>query len=281
MPSCQMDGIPHLYSYVEALAYYNKTKPWPDELSPIGRRALSRTKRHKRHMNIRRRHIGPHVVGEIACELYDTDVVIYREDGAIEIRDFFSVSTNNFVNVLLGPNVVANFTNLEQPLIWLRRWIDKSPYIVDEVGWRMPNCGPLILYADANEPSGWRISLTTPPPPFERSYVDRRRAQHALHKRGYYDFKTWLTTVLKLEGERENQESAYVPRNALVNLLADRSTWHVNFVRNEHTFMGEKYDTLLVEMRKAIYAEDQCIVTERKAYITSYAEMLKMRRTWE
>lgn len=87
------DGIPTLNTFAEAQRYFDSIKPWRGSNNEESRPLTGRRDKHK--MIVRRNN------GDIACRLYNTDVVVYHRDGDISIKRYDTHSTVEFANRLL------------------------------------------------------------------------------------------------------------------------------------------------------------------------------------
>jgi hypothetical protein len=90
-------------TYADALAYFERAKPWRGETAITDERPME----HRRHRNYGVRNEG----GVIRFRMHQTDVVSYHPDGTIEFDVYSSVTTDRFVNSLVGQSISSHFTS--------------------------------------------------------------------------------------------------------------------------------------------------------------------------
>lgn len=88
-------------TYADALAYFERAKPWRGETAPDDERPME----HHRHRNYGVRNDG----GVIRFRMHQTDVVSYHPDGTIEFDVYNSVTTDSFVNSLVDWSIRSHF----------------------------------------------------------------------------------------------------------------------------------------------------------------------------
>jgi hypothetical protein len=86
--------LPTLHTYEGALLRWGRIAPWRNKKGEHDERPLS-TNRQAKHKTIRKLNDG-----SIACRLYDTDLVIYRPDGSIQINPYDTRSSRLFVSAI-------------------------------------------------------------------------------------------------------------------------------------------------------------------------------------
>jgi hypothetical protein len=89
-------------TYADALAYFERATPWRGETAITDERPME----HRRHRNYGVRNDG----GVIRFRMHQTDVVSYHPDGTIEFDVYNSVTTDSFVNSLVGWSISSHFT---------------------------------------------------------------------------------------------------------------------------------------------------------------------------
>lgn len=83
-----------IHTYEWALLRWRIVAPWRNKKGEHDERPLS-TNRRAKHKTIRKLNDG-----SIACRLYDTDLVIYRPDGSIQINPYDTRSSRLFVSAI-------------------------------------------------------------------------------------------------------------------------------------------------------------------------------------
>lgn len=90
-------------TYADALAYFERAKPWRGETDITDERPME----HRRHRNYGVRNNA----GVIRFRMYNTDVVSYFPDGTIEFDVYSSLTTDSFANALLGLSIRTHFVS--------------------------------------------------------------------------------------------------------------------------------------------------------------------------
>jgi hypothetical protein len=90
-------------TYADALAYFERAKPWRGETAITAERPME----HRRHRNYGVRNNG----GVIRFRMHQTNVVSYHPDGTIEFDVWSSKTTDSFVNSLVGRSISSHFTS--------------------------------------------------------------------------------------------------------------------------------------------------------------------------
>ena len=248
-----------LLSFDSALKKYNSIKPirgrGDQNTRPLARRAND-------NLTIRQ----DDATGDIVVRLYRTDIIRYSADGdgddnQIMLDPYPSVLTNRILWSILGPHVNTY-------------WADRShsaPDYITEVGGRYYNTPEFALIQPHER--GWFLMAGSKP--FEVPRVDRGLARQVLHDVGFYTFKTWLTTLIRLG--QDPRSVAYATRtvdwrygSAVRLLTAGEAGW-----REAVEMMSRRcdLDRELAAMRLAVYQSEGVYRTDTVPFFTDYNAM--------
>lgn len=176
--------LPRLRNWGSAVAHEARVVPIRGrhpECKPI-------SKRRNTHVSIRKESDN-----SIACRLYRTDVVTYREDGRIEVRldGWVSNSTVRFIAELLGTSVY---------IAHRRAWIDASVKGSSGIGaYALHAHRPNVFLSDE------RGNLVFQnPAPVQVHRVNRKRTNNV--RKLYEPFKDYIVRVMRLRDDGFSNE---------------------------------------------------------------------------
>lgn len=172
--------FPNIANLDQAAAHWARKKPWRSE--PSGHRPLEKkTKKHCRLIRISD--------AEYRARLHDTDVVTYTPEGiTVDVR-YSSISTDNFIQALLGWSPVLVMTNRGYPCAWR---INRSTTGFYSHG-QLINGSRAIFDKDFN---------LTNPRPYHRLTLDRAKSKAVRAKYGIDDFAAWRKAYEAMNPER-------------------------------------------------------------------------------
>ena len=271
--------LPNIDCYADAYKYWEKIKPWRGH--DTNERPLAG--RNKKHMTIR---IGRS--DEVICQLHRTDVVTYWPDGRLELGCYSSVSTDMFARALTPSDITTMF-NQEYPCVVVgsmgywngSSWVRNVNQIVYPIGNTMFMRQIEDVWQSV-EVNGHK------PPTFEVYKRDIKKANAALKKHNYSDFKAFMTVRLALNLTGDVSLDRRNPTGALAILDGGPVAWTSlkvcptmmdrwgRIVSNDHSL-----SRVLDEMLLAVYRVEDCIVVTDVPYFTSLAEVKTMSRNRE
>jgi hypothetical protein len=248
-----------LLSYDSAFKKWKAIKPIrgrsDQNTRPLGRRGND-------NMTIRQEECS----GDIVVRLYSTDVIRYRSYGdgnnnLIELEPYASSLTTRFVWSLLGPHVSPMWSDRDYP----------APDNITEVNGRYYHT-PDHLVVQPKE-TGWE--LVGGAVPFEVPYLNRKEGKQALKEAGYYTFKLWLETKIRLGvaefGRRYNiNPYGWSGKEALGYLSQGEKGWAEITARMSNAVPVE---TELRALREAVYQYETCYDTQTIPYFETYQQV--------
>ena len=238
MPSCNPD-FKSICSYEEANGRLREAKPFPgaNKNDPHAEYRLEATR--KRHMNIRlmserdltslyeeaygakkawggvettprsqAEYRANHEQRHIALRLYNTDVVVYREDGAVFYDPYVSNSTNAFVSQCNPSGIETRYEPRAMLVIcapaeaspdW--SYEDRAPYYAWKAThrvYRVASKRRVGFKRDAARGATWWPLEGTGYDPWDVSRVDRKLANAALKAERFHDFDLWAMGRLQM-----------------------------------------------------------------------------------
>ncbi|MDR3427774.1 hypothetical protein [Silvimonas sp.] len=252
---CDFASIP---TYADAVRHWETMKPWRGYTDEYNPRPLSnRTNmRRKKHVSIRK------MPGDVfACKLFNTDCVTYYPNGDVQVMAggmYGSVSTNQFVNTLLGRHVTAQFAGRE-PVLWV--------FSPERRGYRADD-GCIMLTRDSC--GGLTLSPDHKIVPFEWPTVNRSWAAVAVKEYHLKEFKDFLTA--RVHFGRPDHDDPYYGGQDMLRLLREGPP---NFEHIYRTAMGvsSSVDAAIQRIRQVIYKKEGCLDTLTKSYVTSQNEL--------
>ena len=208
---------------------------------------------------------------DIVVRLYNTDIIRYLSNEAstgfdglnnhIEITPYASVMTNRVMWSILGPHVNTH---------WADRY--QAPSHITEVGGRYYHTPEFVTVAPKE--TGWEIVAGDRP--IEVPYLNRKEGRQALKDSGYYRFKVWLETRIRLGlcefGHRWGSNPYdWSPREAMGYLTAGEKDWSEISGRMSNSVPIEAE---LRSLREAVYKSELCYDTETVSYFEGYNAFL-------
>ena len=281
MPSCNPD-FSHIGSYLEASERLRGAKPFPetDKSDPHAAYRLEATR--KRHMNIRLmdesdlRDLYRKTYGEvsswngvnttplstamfeancdkrhIALQLYQTDVVVYREDEVIFLTPYVSNSTNAFVSQCTPSHLSTTY---EPRACMVKCWDDEFTASHDEEGWwgkhqawkathRVYRIASrkTVAFGRLWAGGGWAPLEGSGFEPWDLRRVDRKAAQEALKQERFVDFKLWvlgwlgMNPTLPYRNREKLLHGSQLPTPLIMSILRGEGGWEV-LPQNPHAW---------------------------------------------
>lgn len=247
-------GLPRIHDYRQALARWERTRPWHGRLDgdarPLdGNRAF-------KHKSIRKTSDG-----DIALCLHHTDVVTYHPGGGVTVRTWASVSTNAFANCLLPPGLRADFNTSAGSILWVDRTGGEHGY--EGRGYLVPDKA-MLRKDDSGQ---WRVEGAVP---FTKYILNKKKAARARARYAavWRQARKWIAARKALD--RDWVEGRWGPRmtisetrgRGLIECLeGPRSGW-------EALLFVDANDVML-----AMYACEGCIEETRVPFVTSCREV--------
>lgn len=253
--------LPNIRDYASARRHWEKTKPWRGTRDTDARPIGSRT---RKGQTIREGNNH-----QIICTLYNTDVVIYYENGDIELTAWSSVSTDNFANNLL-PSGISTCFNHDLPCVRVGpgyRWDEGGRF------YRISN----NLLLRKNEEGEWRP--VDHKDTFTRVLLDKKKVRDALKRHRYADFAAYMKMLVAMNQSGEAQ-TLYKRASERVALLdAGPSEWrYMSVAQRQRWETTDPLERTLSEMRLAIYEVEDCIVKDKVEYVNSWSEVQAIRK---
>lgn len=257
---CNMNGVPRIRTYAEALAYYRRIDKWFDDGDgkPI--------KNNLRRDNMRMRMVDERVV----LRFYETDCVTYHPSGQVTVQGFETMSTNAFVD-LLTPDGIEHAMGRKgygEPVLYLRaqdgaRW---SPDV------KIVRCeSPVTLDYCARERRWMPCGEVEP---FTFTTVDHAKARSVMRRYRLTAFLQAVPAIDALIGESRWDDAS----EALDALLAGDFVAALRHCpRGEGGTYGKPNSSMpgavvctrfLAELRREIYREADALTTAKKPVIT-------------
>lgn len=181
-------GAPRVDSYAAAEAALAKYK------------ALEATKRRRKPMPVGTYPLGGHAKsvtwvrqedgGEIAFQLYDTDVVTWRPDNSVVIDNYGTVTTTGFASRFLPRGISLNFPTSVRGREGGNKGIEFSADMGNRWGSRHICQGGLARFIEQD--GAWVPDETTLDP-INLLDIDRKMAREATAGLPWKDFEMWLS----------------------------------------------------------------------------------------
>lgn len=191
MPNFHSAAMPQAgNNYQKVLLHYEQIKPWRGS-SPKDPRPLSGNR--NRQMTIRKLDDGA-----LACRLYNTDVVTFHPNGAIELQTYSSRTTDDFANALMGSNGIQTLFNSSiGQLVVVPSW-EHDPSKSDPRGdvytgaRRIYNIGS-GSFLSPDPRGGWRVEDSEP---ITRWVRDKAQAKEAMELHtNFHDYTIWYRAI--------------------------------------------------------------------------------------
>jgi hypothetical protein len=206
-------------TYADALAYFERATPWRGETAITDERPME----HRRHRNYGVRNDG----GVIRFRMHQTDVVSYHPDGTIEFDVYNSVTTDSFVNSLVGWSISSHFTG--------------EYMVIDELAYRA------VSYVTVRPTrNGQRRVVTTKM--WSKYVVDRKKTNAAIRKHAPHlpEAAAWYKAAEALGALSQDPGNwdwfaPRLPLETLIENLKDQSNWKclrhdtIDLIRNRLT----------------------------------------------
>jgi len=120
----------------------------------------------------------------VAVRLYQTDIIVYRPDGTIELEPYASRLTDDAVSCILRGGVTPQYDSPVGPVLWAKA-PDSNGF---KRGYRIPDFA--VLDKDFRLIAGAK--------PFTKFTVDRKLSKAACRDSGFDQFALWFKTQLRL-----------------------------------------------------------------------------------
>ena len=251
-----MEHPNRILSYKSALDKYNAIKPIrgrSTDVRPLARRTND-------NLTIRQ---DP-TTKDIIITLYSTDIIRYDANGdgynnQITLDPYASSLTNSVMTSILAPHVFTHWSDRYQ-----------GPDYITEVGGRYYHTPRYAVV----QPLETCWELVEGAEPVNVPYLNRKEGRQALTDTGYYKFKLWLETLMRLgkDPRSEKWRSSpfdWTPSQAVKYLTEGETGWAEIAGR-----MSRVVDTKreLESLRSAVYKSELCYDTNTVEYFTSYNE---------
>jgi hypothetical protein len=158
--------------------------------------------------------------GDVIFRLWNTDCVIYRADGTLELEGYASALTNSFIRALTDHTVSVDLRGASGFVVFTGPGRDHGTFFDDSIA----------LVRDAH--GGW-----TPHPDMRLHevmvpHLDRQRTREVLKASGYHDFANWARAAIRLgvldtvsiKTKFRNEYYGMAPHQLLA-ALSDREQW--------------------------------------------------------
>lgn len=212
----------------------------------------------------------------VIVKLYSTDVVTYNIDGTIDLEPYPSRMTNMMVHALLG----------KVSPVWASR--DHGvPDFVTYVDGRYYHTPEYCTVDTATTDGQWQVVGGAKP--FEVPRLDRKRAKQALTETGYYAFKPWLQTQIRLGDDLDprprgqywhRRPANWSPSDTVRRLQAGPEGW-LSMAKDMSRQCALK--TELDALRRAVYNYHDVCDTIEVPYFDDFRDMtnaFKMMRQY-
>lgn len=261
MWSITTTDLPRLGTYAEALRIYNKTAPWRGDADK-NKRPLGNRRKH--HMTFRQLEDG-----SIACKLYWTDVVTFHPDDTVTLVPHESQSTNSFANTLMG---------------WNSGLSAKFPAVVVTTpeGRRVYRLKEATTFRREEGHGLWSVATPEKLGVWRDYYIDRAKAQKALHEYRYHEFVTWSQTRRALGLVKPAVEGGGISITVFDALKHGPEggvwEWLDGYTSVSNPYYPQAKDRLI----KQIYQHADCIrCTERQwIHLFEWDSILRRERKW-
>lgn len=275
MPSIKTDGLHSINSHAEAVARYQKSKPWKGFDAYTERRPIAQSIRAKKHMSVRHNSVDD----TVAFRLYDTDVVIFHPDDSITIDlSYSSKSTAAFAYALLPGGVTVSCFDEWPNIVGLKTadgsyaWRDGRVYQVDR-------SGMLRIRPDGH--GLWELHPECAPQPFRFYTVDRPAAKEAM---ALYpqakEFANFVKAAQALRSVRakEKRRKAYEAtpyqasqiKSRILNIVQGGHDAWMEVVNNEY-YARLTAASILGQVREAVYREHNVMTPDERPYVSGYS----------
>jgi len=245
---------PRMLSYDEALGTWESIKP-------VRGRDDTNTKplAHRRNDRLTIRKANDDVV----VRFHDTDIVTYHPDGTITVSPYASVTTCRVMRDILYPELNPH---------WKSRHFN-IPTFVTEIGGRYFNT-PSMFVVDTTKPLWEPVAGYKP---FSVPQLNRSKARRALNESGYFDFKVWLETQIKLGVDPRRRSPWRAPlygKNQYRLLIARQRGGNEGWSKlaNQYAVLSS-LDTAYARLRHSVYKHAGCIEAKEVPYFDSYGEL--------
>jgi len=199
---------------------------------------------------------------DIVVTLYYTDIIRYSADGdgynnQIMLTPYPSSLTNRTMWSILGPHVNT---------YWSDQY--KSPGLITEVGGRYYHT-PRYAVVQPLE-VGWK--LVDGAEPINVPYLNRKEGRQALKDTGYYKFKLWFETLMRLGKDPRSEKWRGLPfdwtPSQAVQYLTEGETGWAEIAGRMSRVVELKRE--LESLRSAVYKSELCHDDLTYDYFTSY-----------
>jgi hypothetical protein len=253
-------------NYREAFSTWNNARPWKGKTGQHDERPLD--KRTKKHMSVR---MGNDE--QIIFRLFRQDVVTYYKDGTIGLQKYSSQSTDRFANRLTPDGVTCWFNTKPYGLIvlWNKRWEEWHGGSNDEPTpkptiYRLSDQHEIKLQKGEGRP--WDlVDVAASTVPFEKCLLDKTKANAALKKYGYNDFRSWAKAIFALKPNHRRTHWYHNKQEELALFLEGPEAWSKLIERADNA------DHMTRKVRDIIYALEKCHKIEQVPFATSYAQV--------
>ena len=265
------NGVPRYSTYEDWLKYWETRVPWKGQNQFIGERPLTNNRR-KKDLYIKQ---IPCVLESIALGLQGSDVVVYNNDGTIDLMEDWSYSYDHFTEIVLPPFVTTTHS-LKYFVVWVGlydKWSHTATCPAQTRGYQYSQrlgSQTMRLIRNSTPRAGeplWLPHPDTPPKPFEKIVFNRKKGKAALQAAGYSDFRVWYKAAIALLGTPNRQ--IFMNDNNLLKILPYRSKWVETLGLSGS---GSAQSAVIDRVRKAIYRRDKCYDKVLLPYVGSYDE---------
>jgi hypothetical protein len=158
---------------------------------------------------------------EIHCKLYDTPMLIYHEDGQLDVRSQHTLTDGVFTH-----NVAPSGVSIGRDVVWLNsggRW-SGDHYLPNS---QLRGYRPKREYVSAHRVDGvWEV-VPESVMPFDHYIVDRKRANAALKPYPFREFSAWFAMYALHTGPVGTGRAAPLPNETLLAMLWDPNQWTI------------------------------------------------------
>ena len=244
-------NIPPIRCYSDALNYWGKIKPWRGSGDTNSRPIAGRA---KKHMVMRQLNNDG-----IAFRLHGTDVVVYHPDGSIVLNAYPSISTDMFARSLTPSGICTTFNSGAGYLLHLERENTTMTF-------RMARDNVRLQRNDAGE---WHPVDPAMFQPFIKYRVNTTRANDALKRYGFNNFKAWVKARAAMSQPRMGL--GYIRDPKYCNDLGEILSHFVTIEAGGWDRIFEEYhDRSADVVRDAIYKVENCIIKVEIPSIAGY-----------
>lgn len=251
--------LPPIRCYGDALAYWNRIKPWRGDADTNSRPLAGRK---KRHMTIRKGDDD-----SIIMRLWQTDVVTYHKNGDLTLSAYSSVSTNAFASRLTPYAVGVTWTNELGYMLHLTR---------DNITHTVRQSSHLITLRRDPINGDWAPVDASMLRPFIKYAVDVKRANAALKETNFKDYVAWLKALRamgqKFQVDRWNRD-VLRPAQVVDLLKQGVESWATVAEAS-----GGDEDAV----RQSLYAHFQCVDKIEVPYVVGFdtSSLRASHRRW-